>query len=246
MKTESRPKPNLDFERSNPLFQPSRFRYLPLVVLALLVLNLVATCSNSRASRMAAKNEPYIYVQQPDGTAVEAKPADPLFRTDAVVGTFAEDWLKLAFTWKAPPEKGKSFVKERGADFPYQLHAASLAIEPGYREAYMDLVAKMYQREFPFANYITGQQQSYVRTYEDPKVQRVGKGTWDVMIVATRTHASKDSVLAQEIFNHVIRVRAVKPSSRDQKLWGDRDTHLGKVLNAMQHQGLQVTQVNEF
>ncbi|CAA9554840.1 hypothetical protein AVDCRST_MAG81-111 [uncultured Synechococcales cyanobacterium] len=246
MKTESRPKPNLEFERSNPLFQPSRFRYLPLVVLALLVLNLVATCSNSRASRMAAKNQPYIYVQQPDGTAVEAKPADPLFRTEAVVASFAEDWLKLAFTWKGAPEKGKSFVKERAADFPAQFHAASLAIEPGYREAYMDLVAKKYQREFPFTNYITGQTQSYVRTYEEPKVQRVGKGVWDITIVATRTHAAGDSVIAQEIFNYVVRVKAVKPSSRDQKLWGDRDTHLGKVLNAMQRQGLQVTQVNEF
>lgn len=246
MKTETRPKPQLEFAQGNPLFQPSRLRYLPLVILVLLILNLLATCSNSNASRLAAKNQPYIYVQQPDGAAVEAKPADPLFRTEEVVATFAEDWLKLAFTWKGLPEKGKSFVKERGSDFPSPFHAASLAIEPGYREAYMDLVAKMYQREFPFANYITGQNQSYVRTYEAPKVQRVAKGVWDVTIVATRTHASGDSVIAQEIFNHVIRVRATKPSNHDQQLWGERDTHMGKVLNAMQRQGLQVIQVNEF
>lgn len=246
MKTESRPKPILDFEQGHPLSQPSKFKYLPLVVIALLILNLLVTCNNSKTSQMAAKNQPYIYVQNPDGTTSKAEPVDPLYRSDPVIAKFAEDWLKLAFTWKSPHEKSQGFVSERGVDFPYQFQVASLAIEPGYREAYMDLQVQKYQKEFPFANYITGQRQSYVRIYNGSKVHPVEKGTWDVTVVATRTHASGDSILDNEIFNRVVRVRAIKPSIDDKKLWGNRDTHLGKLLNEMQHDGLQVVQVNDF
>lgn len=195
---------------------------------------------------MVSENRPYIYVQNPDGTTSQAVPTAPLYRSDAVISKFASDWLKLAYTWKTPPEKGQAFVTERRVDFPYQFHAASQAISPGYREAYMDLTAQKYQKEFTFGNYITGQRQSYVRTYDGAKVQPVEKGTWDVSIVGTRTHASGDSILAQEIFNRVIRVRAINPSSSDKKLWGDRETHLGKLLNEMQHDGLQIVQISEF
>lgn len=246
MKTKSRPKPDSDFEQEHPLHQQSKFRYLPLLVLVLLLLNLLATCNNTRALQMASKNQPYIYVQNPDGTTLQAQPTDPLSRSDSVIAKFAEDWLKLAFTWKIPPEKGKAFVTERGVDFPYQFHAASLAIKPGYREAYMDLTAQKYQREFSFGNYITGQRQSYVRVYDRAKVQMVEKGVWDVTLVATRIHAADDSIQAQEIFNRVIRVRAIKPSINDQKLWKNRDSHLGRLFNEMQLDGLQIIQINEF
>lgn len=196
---------------------------------------------------MAAKSQPYIYVANAtDGTTVEAKPKDPLYRPESVVASFTEDWLMLAYTWKEPPEKGNAFVSERGIDLPYQLQAASLAIVPGYREAYLDSTAKQYQTEFPFRNYNTGQQQAYVRIFVPPKVKPVDKGVWDVTIVATRTHATGKSIIAHEIFNHVIRVKAIKSSSGDKKLWGDRDTQLGKLLNEMQLQGLQIIEINKF
>lgn len=249
MRTKLRPESNSAIEQGHPLFKQSKFRYLPLIILSVLLLNLLVTCNSYRRLQVVSENQPYIYVQNPaDGTTVQAKPAEPLYRSDAVITKFTEDWLKLAFTWKVPPEKGKAFVNERGIDFPYQFHVASLAILPGYRERYMDMTAQKYQKEFPFANYISGQFQSYVRIYEpgQSKVQLVEKGIWDVTIVATRTHASNMSILAQEIFNRVIRVRAIHPSSSDQKLWGDRDTQLGRLLNEMQRQGLQIIQINEF
>ncbi|MGH2414780.1 MAG: hypothetical protein ACRDEA_14045 [Microcystaceae cyanobacterium] len=248
MKTESKPNTSKpEFGENHPLNKPSKFRHLPLIVILLLVLNLLATCRNSTTSQMAAKNQPYIYVQNVDGTTSQAQPSDPLLRSNSVIAKFTEDWLKLAYTWKAPPEKGEAFVNERGVDFPYQFHAASVAIVPGYREGYMDRVAQKYQREFPFANYITGQQQSYVRSFEEPKIELIRKGVWDVTIVATRIHASRNSIFANEIFNHVIRVQAIKPASDDdKKLWGDRETHLGRLFNEMQRQGLQIVEITEF
>ncbi len=246
MKTEPRLNRPPDFDQGHPLSQQSFFKYVPLGFLLLLILNLFVTCSNSKTSQMAAKNQPYIYIEKPDGTTLRAEPVDPLYRSEPVIEKFAEDWLKLAYTWKILPEKGKPSISERGVEFPYQFYAATLAIEPGYREAYMALTAHKYQREFPFSNYITGQRQSYVRIYDGSKVQQVDKGVWDVSVVATRTHASGDSILAHEVFNHVIRVSAIKPSGPDKKLWGERDTQLGKLLNDIQLDGLQIIQVNEF
>jgi hypothetical protein len=246
MKIELRPKQNTAFERSNPLHQPTIFRYLPLVVLSLLLLNLLATCSNTSTLQRAVKHTPNIYVQTVEGTTLQGQVVDPLYRSDATVRRFAEDWLKLAFTWKSSAEKAEAFVKERGIVFPREFHHASMAIQPGYREAYIDSQAKKYQR-LAFGNYVTGQHQAYVRIFEpeQSKVQLIEKGVWDVTIVATRTHATNNSIFAQEVFNRIIRVRAINPAS-DQRLWGDKETHLGKLLNEMQQQGLQITQISEF
>ncbi|NJO93696.1 MAG: hypothetical protein HC820_03830 [Hydrococcus sp. RM1_1_31] len=239
------------FQPDHPLFEPSRFKYLPLVVLFLLLLNLLATCTNTRTSRMAAKNQPYIYVQTPDGNTVKAKPVDPLYRSDAVIANFTKNWLKLAYTWKTPPQKGKAFVSERGIDFPYQFHEASIAIVPGYRESYMDSQAKKYEREFSFSDYISGRYQSYLRIVEDedkskPKIEQVSKGIWDVTVVATRIHAQGNSIFAYEVFNRVIRIQAIKPACNEQKLWGDRETALGRMLNEMQCSGFQILEIAEF
>ncbi len=226
------------------LAKRDRFRYLPLVVISLLLMNLVATCQNSQTAKKSAINQPYIYVQQPDGTVIEANPMGSKKRTEATIALFTEDWLKLAFTWKNTTEKkDNAFVQERNVNFPEAFHQASLAIEPGYREAYMDMVAKKYDEKFPLNRYVSGQNQSYVRIYEKPSIEQVSEGVWDVAIVATRVHGNAESIFAQEIFNHVIRVRAVKPT---REPWGSPETPLEKSLNQMQKQGLQIIEINEF
>jgi hypothetical protein len=246
MKIESKLTQKIDSDPNHPLHAPSRFKYLPLAIVSLLILILFATCQNSKTSQMGARHQPYIYVQNPDGTTVKAEPVKPLYRSDAVIANFTVNWLKLAYTWKVPPDKGKAYVSERGTDFPASFHTMSMALEPEYREVYMDSIAQKYQKEFPFSNYISGQTQSYVRTFQEPKIDRVKEGVWDVTIVATRTHASEDSIFAHEIFNHVIRVRAIKLSTEEDELWGDRDTHLGKLFREMEYQGLQIVKISQF
>ena len=239
-------KDSLGLEQSSIqlLAKKDKFRYLPLVVISLLLMNLVATCQNSRTAKMSAINQPYIYVQQPDGTVIKAHSVRSKERTEATIAKFSEDWLKLAFTWKNTRKKTENaFVNERNVNFPQPFHQASLAIEPGYREAYMDMVAKKYDDKFPFNRYVSGQNQSYVRVYEKPSVKQVSEGVWDVAIVATRVHGNSQSIIAQEIFNHVIRVRAVKPTTEP---WGSPETPLEKSLNQMQKQGLQIIEINEF
>jgi len=246
MRIESRPKLNTDFQQSHPLHQRSILNYLPLAVITLLILNLLATCTNTSTLRSAISNRSKIYVQSVDGTTLEAQLVDPLHRSDATIRNFAEDWLKLAYTWKASTEEATNFVKERGIAFPREFHVASIALEPAYREAFMDRQTQKYQKEFAFGNYITGRSQAYVRVFEPgrSKVQLVEKGVWDVTIVATRTHAIDNSIFAQETLNRIIRVKAISPEI-NQKLW-EQETYLGKVMNEMQQQGLQIVQVSEF
>ncbi|GFE72157.1 hypothetical protein [Chroococcus sp. FPU101] len=232
-------------EEGHPLFSPSRFKYVPLVVISLLLLNLLATCQSNRASHRALMNRPYIYVQQTDGTAIKVSPADSLYRSDETLIDFASNWLKLAYTWKLKNEPGKE-ANERGRNFPYPFHLASLAIALGYREAYMDLIANTYQKEFPLSRYITGEEQCYVRIFETPQIEKIKPGLWNVTIVATRTHARGNSIFAHEVFNHVIQLRAVEPTTDESKLWGNRDTELGKQLAAMQYQGLQIVEIGKF
>jgi hypothetical protein len=247
MQTESETERLSKIDSNHPLSTPSRFKHLPLVVLFLLILNLLATCHNSRTSQRGAENRALIYVQTPDGEVIQASPKDSLDRSDATISLFVQNWLKLAYTWQSPPSRGDAFIKERGTDFPYQFHGASFAISPGYREAYMDLIAREYQEKFPLANYISGRHQSYVRIFESPKIVPVSKGVWDVQVVATRTHVEGKSIFAHEIFNRVVRVRAITPSSnRDQKRRSNRDTYVSKMFESMERQGLQIVEIAKF
>ena len=254
MKTEI--KPTTEFESSHPLARRSPFHYLPLLILAVLLLNLFNSCNNSRRLNLAIQNKPYIYVQTTDGEIVKAKPVDPLHREEVVIANFGENWLKIAFTWNNTRNQAqsttKTYVQERGTNYPYQFHLASLAIQPGYREAFMTATQKKYRQDFVFSKYISGEYQSYVRTFEQPIVTKVRNddgdimnGVWDVKIVATRTHAADTSIIGHEIFNKIIRLRAVEPSD-EQGLWSEEPNSLGKLLNQMQKKGLQVVSVTEF
>ena len=235
-----------ELNSNHPLAQPSKFRYLPLVILGLLLLNLFSSCNNSRLLNLAIKHKPYIYIQTPEGKTIQGQPVEPWQREETVIAHFTETWLKTAFSWQNTPEKG-AYVNEQGVDFPNQFHAASIAIKPGYREAFLSITAQKYQKKFPFSKYISGQYQSYVRVFEQPIIIPVKgeQGVWDVKIVATRTHAAARSILGHEIFNRIIRVRAIKPSD-EQYLWGQEETYLGKLLHNLQKQGLQIIEITEF
>ena len=228
----------------DPLNKPSPFRYLPLLIWAVLLFLLFNSCNNSKQLKLAIQNKPYIYVQTDDGSIVKAKVVAPFHREEVVIKEFVENWLKIAFTWQNQEQKNY-FVTERNVDFPLPFYLASLGIKPGYREAFMDGTAQKYAKKFPFHQYISGEYQSYVRTFSDPVVSPVEPGVWDVNIVATRTHARKNSIQAHEILNRVIRVQAIKPSD-DHYLWGDKATELGLLLNQMQKQGLQIIEITEF
>ena len=233
------------FSFKHPLLQESILRYIPYLVIILLAFIIGTNLYNAWQIGQAIKLKPYMYVQMSSGETLKAQPVENIQRTDQTLINFAQNWLTLAFSWKNTQDNKSSGVTERGTAFPKQFHTASLAIQPGYREAYMDLVADTYKEQYQLKKYISGENQSYIRFFETPQVVPVKKGVWDIYVVATRTHAKDESVLAHEIFNRKIRLNAVKPSDTD----GHRDgteTSLEKKINDMQKQGLQIVEINEF
>ncbi|MDJ0647137.1 MAG: hypothetical protein QNJ60_00385 [Xenococcaceae cyanobacterium MO_188.B19] len=238
----------------NPLDKPNPLRYVPLLMWGMILLLLVNSCNNSRKLDKAIQNKPYIYVQKQDAEMVKAKPVNPLHREEKVLKDFGETWLRIAFTWQKTSSKEKNYVTEKGVNYPIEFHLASLAIKPGIREAYMKSTYEKYRDQFTLAKYIANQYQSRIDIYYQPIVTAVQDesgavipGLWDVKIVAIRTHAQDKSIIAHEVFNRVIRLRAIKPSD-EKYLWGDKtsDLSLGELLNQMQKQGLQVIQITEF
>ena len=236
------------------LNKPSPLRYLPLLMWVMMLGILVNSCNNSRKLDKAIQNKSYIYVQKQDAEMVKAQPVNPLYRSERVLKDFGETWLRVAFTWQKTSSKENSYVTERGVNYPREFHLASLAIKPGLRESYMKKTYEKYQKKFPFSKYISHQYQSRIDLYRQPTViavqdesGRVIPGLWDVKIVALRTHSQDKSIIAHEVFNRVIRLRAIKPS--DQRyLWGEKtsDLSLGELLNQMQKQGLQIIQITDF
>lgn len=224
------------------LTQRSRFGWLPLAIVTTLLFNCYLTFKLLGLNKSAVTNRPYIYVQKTDGTVEIAEPALDLYRSEVVLQSYAEDWLKLAFTWRS--SNPNTFVSEGQVKYPLPLHIASQAILPGYREAYLVAVNQKYSQQFSFNNYLTGSHQSYIRVFKKPIVKQVEPGIWDVTVIATRTHSRGKSIIAQEKFNHTLRLKAVYPGN--SRLAHSQQTFLEKLFNKTQNQGLQIINITQY
>ncbi|HEY9824231.1 MAG TPA: hypothetical protein V6D19_02200 [Stenomitos sp.] len=225
---------------SAPRFQP-----IPIAVVVLLTLNLFVACGANRAANQARESQPFIYVYGPDGSAQEARPKSDITRPDAVLKSYAERFIQVGFTWnKQVVDKGeeKGFAVE-GITIPTPLYYASFGIQPGFRESYLKGLAQKSGKDYTLSDYINGSKEVEVKIFGEPKVQKVGEGLWDVTVIATRIHHSNGQVFANEIFNHVLRLQAIKPAVNP---WGERQTLIGTLVTQMQHQGLQIIQITPF
>ena len=226
----------------HPLEAKTRFGWMPIAIIGTLMFNCFLTFQLLGLNKSAVTSRPYIYMQKANGTTDKAVPVDELYRSEAVLKAYAQDWLKLAYTWRS--KNPDLYVIERQSKYPLPLHTASQAIIPGYRETYLDSTNLKYSERFPLENYISGQHQSYVRVFEQPVVVAVEPGVWDVTVIATRTHAQGNSTIAQEKFNHVFRIRAIDPGN--SRLNTNKDSTLEKLFDQMQNQGLQIINISQY
>lgn len=230
----------------NLLTQKSRFGWMPIVVILTLLTNCFLTLQVLRLSKITMVSRPYIYVQKPEGVTDIAQPVDKLHRTDAVLSSYAEDWLKLAYTWRS--NKPNAHITEGNIKYPLPLHMASHAIAPGYRETYLVSTHHKYNslnnNQFNFNQYLTGQYQSHIRVFEQPVVKQIKPGLWDVTVIATRTHTQGNSVIAQEKFNHQLRLKAIDPGN--SRITFKNPTSLEKLFSKTQLQGLQIVKISQY
>lgn len=226
------------------LAEKPRFQWIPMAIVAILLSNLFLTWQTKGDVRRLKQQQPYIYVQQENGDIVKAKPEDPLFRNEKVVANYVEDWLTLAFSWDLQSPNLYITATEERAKIPLPLYAASFGIIPSYRDAYLHSTAIRYKSKFPFVKYIAGSNQSRVRVFEEPIVEKTGQGIWKVTVVAHRTHSIEDKPIAEEKFNHVFTVRAIKPSNKRLKFKDSR--FLSRVMTDMQDKGLQIIDIEQM
>ena len=222
-----------------------RFQAVPLLVVVLLALNFFASCSARNAALQARKMQPYIYVHNPDGSAIQSEPQPALYRPEATIKSFAENFIRVGFTWtpESLNEDQQSSYPERGVQIPTSLYYSSFALQPGFREEYLQEYIKRYSNNFNLVDYLNGSKGVDVKIFGEPRVQQVAEGVWDVTVVATRIHHSNNEPFANEVFNHVLRVQAIKPS---ENIWGERSSFIGGLVHDMQKQGLQIIQITQF
>lgn len=229
-------------DKTHPLTQKSRFGWMPLAITVTLLFNCFLTFKLIGLNKSAVTSRPYIYVQKGDGTTEIAEPVNNLHRSTSVIQAYAEDWLKLSYTWGKL--NSNSYVSENQVKYPLPLHLGSHAIAPGYREVYLASTNHKYSQQFSFDLYLSGKYQSYVRVFEKPIVKEISPGVWDVMVVATRTHAQGNSIIAQEKFNHEIRLKAIDPGN--SRLGKQKNTTLEKLFEKTQNQGLQIIKISQY
>lgn len=237
-------KANESYKKGNPLAEQPRFEWLPIAIVGMIFLNLFLTWQTKGDIRNLKRQQPYIYVQQENGDIVKAKSENPLFRNDNVVANFVEDWLTVAYSWDIQNPNLFMVATEEKAKIPLPLYAASFAISPEYRETYLHSTAIKYKIKFPFEKYIVGSNQSRVRVFEYPIVKKIDEQTWKVIVIAYRTHSADDKIIAEEKFNHVITVRAVKPSNKRLKL--KNSNFLSQVMSDNQDKGLQIIKIEQI
>jgi hypothetical protein len=225
---------------STPRFQP-----IPIAVVVLLILNFFVACGANRAANQARESQPYIYVYGPDGSAQRARPQSDLARPESVIKSYAERFIQVGFTWNTKViDKGEeNGFNVEGVMIPTPLYYASFGIQPGFRESYLKGYAQKSTNTYSLSDYVNGSKEVDVKVFGEPKVQKVADGVWDVTVIATRIHHSNRQVFANEIFNHVLRLQAIKPAVNP---WGERQSFVGKLVNEMQHQGLQIIQITPF
>ena len=220
------------------LEQKSPYRWFPLLIVGVIVLNLFITLRSSQKIQNLAITKPFIYVQTENGEVIAAKAVNELHRNEHVIQTFAQEWLIHGFTWKLNGSNISS-VREKEVEYPTPLHDASLAISPEYREGYLLALNDKYSEQFKFRDYILGQRQSYIRIFDQPVVKEVEPGIWDVTIVAYRTHTEGKSIIAEEQFNHILRVKAIEPGEEEES---QKDV-MHQKLKDMQRKGLQIVSI---
>ena len=177
----------------HPLTQKSRFGWMPILFMAIVVINLILTLGVLGRIKSIETNSSDIYVQKSDGSVETAEPKSQLHREEEVIKTFVREWLILAYTWNTTDPK--LFVRENSINYPLALYSASMALHPEYRQAYLTSVSRKYSQRFSFQNYIAGKDQSYVRVFREPVVEKIEEGLWEVTIIAYRTHSSDGSIV---------------------------------------------------
>ncbi|NJR56487.1 MAG: hypothetical protein HC768_19205 [Acaryochloris sp. CRU_2_0] len=214
-------------------------RFLPLLVVAALLLNILVCFSwFTQGARAQAPSQ--IYVQTTSGLVVKGKPVDPLYRGDEVVRRFAQEFVSVAYTWPMNGESGE----EGEMVFPLSMYTQAFKIHPDLRAQWLGNQWVMYTKaKDPFTNYI-GKPQHTKATITGTKIEQFNPQTheWDVRVVATqyRFDGQNNLIFNPVKINKILTLKAVQGFRPN---WRIADTDLGRMIDDALHSELLITNI---
>lgn len=225
-----------------------QYPYALYVVLVLFALNFFSSCGaflSSARNVQLAEDQSTVYVQNQDETASASK-VDPLHREESLLRSYAYDLVRMGWTWSqsSTPKKHNNEI------YPAELFAIAQGIDPLSRDGWLAIEREKYEKtKQPMKEYLSGQWESVVevRKDDDIHVSQLQPGQWLIYVVAVRTHRSKEGKTFPEKLNKKIVVEAAIPTrGESQRLFGDKDTHLNRLITKRKHDGLIITTLEDF
>lgn len=218
-------------------------------LLVLFTLNFFSSCgaflSSSRNVQLA-EDQSTIYVQNRDDETIPATKADPLHREESLLRAYAYDLVRMGWTWSDTSNP----TKHNNEVYPAELYAIAQGLDPLLRDGWLTIEREKYEKtKQPMNEYLSGQWQSVVeiRKDDDIHISQLQPGQWLIYVVAIRTHRSKEGKSFPEKLNKKMVVEAVIPTrGESQRLFGDKDTHLNRLVTKRKHDGLMITSLEDF
>lgn len=214
-------------------------RFLPLLVVTALCLNLLVCVSwFTQGARAQAPSQ--VYIQTDSGLVVKGQPVDPLYRSDAVVLRFAEEFVSVAYTW---PINGEGH-SEGGILYPLPMYTQAFKIHPDIRAQWLGRQSVAYAKgKDPFENYV-GKPQQTKTTLTGTKIESVDPKTheWQVRLYATqyRFDGQNNLIFNPIKINKILTLKAVQGFRPN---WQIADTDLGRMIDDALHAELLITNI---
>lgn len=192
-------------------------------------------------SRVASQKPPTL-VQQVDGKAYTARPADYRHREPEVIRQVVTNWAVMTFTWGRLPGDTQTSVDEGirvpgGKRIPKAAWEASFALAPDFRDAFLQALAADTVPQEVFE----GRHSAVLIPQHISPPQAIGDGRWQVDLIATRVLFDNTNPAGTTLsFNRRITLRAVEPPR--QPLIPDASEYQ-QVAYRMLEGGLQIEEI---
>lgn len=225
---------------------PIAFAGLSIGVFILAIVTFWLAVSFSKLSNQ----KPPTLVQQVNGNAFTAQPADHQHREPEVIRRTISNWAIMTFTWGKLPGQNKPQVdegKEIAADpssqrsdrhrVPSSAWEASFLLAPDFRDAFLQKLATDIIPEGVFR----GQVAAVLVPQNFSEPESTGEGHWRIHMIATRILFDNANPAGQTIpFNRTIYVRAIDPP---QSPLGQNTTDYQRLVYSMLENGLQIEEI---
>ena len=217
-----------------------------LIILVLVVMNTVISCSNSDKINKV-NDKQIIGIQLADGQVVTAQTAKVNERSDQVIRSFVEKWLYLSFNWTTDDLTVEVEVEKVKAKVPGNVYASTFAITTNkdfrsqYNKQFSELIDKATDKKPSIQSAIN-------INYISEKPTKIKEGLWEVTVVST--WVGLDTSNGQEVFqipfNKKLRLKTIPLAGKSTFTNPEENTQLQNIVDEMGQYGLQIIEIESY